>query len=528
MSLKRRQAGGGELLPYVCWALLSSGCDPNECGPGTHLEDGVCVLDEDTAVEGDADTDADSDTDTDTDADADTDTDTDIVEDPCAERPSVWVDPAGSDSDGCGAEDDPCASLRHGLGLASHGAAVCARPGTYTENWLYVPSGVWLVGVEGPERTAIYSRGYSALRLEGVQDAGVQGFEVYGDWGEGAAGDGLVRVLDASEVVLRELIVHDAPYDQDCIKVSGEVSDLLIERVVAWNPGPRTTDGYFQENIDIYGSGAGAGDPPPVSDVTVRSCWLFHRDGIGDWLLYSKINAENILYENNLFGPSAGMGFGNAAVGIGTGEAGEPDAGAAVVRHAIVRNNVFVGLQGDAALAVMNAEDTWIYGNTFWNNSGDRLRSVLMLRDNTHPVGATRVVGNIFLDNVPAKDGHGTFLWVRGALPEDWTLDHNLYSGNVASSDTPYDEELHGVYDQDPLLTAPTVPDTSAPGLSQLEAVLAGFQIAAGSPAVDAGPDVVGMDGHPGWRPDRTDRRWDLLGDPRPEAGAWDLGADER
>jgi hypothetical protein len=510
--------------------LFLTACTPTECGPGTHLEDGVCVLDEDTDVEGDTDTDTDIDTDTDTDADTDTDTDTDtdIEEDPCTERPAIFVDPAGSDSAGCGTESDPCASLAQGLSLATSGDAVCARPGTYTENWLYLPSGVWLVGLEGPEQTAIYSRSYSALRIDGVQDVGVQGFEIHGDWGEGAAGDGLVRVLNASGVVLRDLIVHDAPYDQDCVKVSGRVSDLLVEGVIAWNPGPRTTAGTFQENIDIYGSGAGEGDPPPVSDVTLRGCWLFHRDGIGDWLVYSKINAENILYENNVFGPSAGMGFGNAAVGVGTGEPGEPDASAAVVRHAIVRNNLFVGLQGDAALAVMNAEDTWIYGNSFYDNSGDGLRSVLMLRGNSHPVGATWVVGNLFVDNQPAKDGYGTLIWVRDALPGDWTLDHNLYQGNLAASDTPYTDEEHGLYDVDPLLVAPAVPDTSDVSLERIAAIQADFGLGAGSPAVDVGPDLVAFEGHPDWHPGRTDRRWDMQGDPRPEGGAWDLGADER
>jgi len=41
-----------------------------------------------------------------------------------------------------------------------------------------------------------------------VQDAGLQGFEIHGEWGQGSAGDGLVRVLDASGITLRELIIH--------------------------------------------------------------------------------------------------------------------------------------------------------------------------------------------------------------------------------------------------------------------------------------------------------------------------------
>ena len=43
--------------------------------------------------------------------------------------------------------------------------------------------------------------------------------------------------------------------------------------------------------------------------------------------------------------------------------------------------------KGDAALAVMNAEDAWIYNNVFYANSGADTRSVIMFRGNYYPVG---------------------------------------------------------------------------------------------------------------------------------------------
>ena len=196
-------------------------------------------------------------------ADANAYSNADLPAGPCQERPVVHVATDGTDHQDCGSAGDPCRSLRQGLSLTEEGDAVCAGPGTYTENWLSVPTGVWMVGTEGAAQTAIYSQSYSAGRFTGVQDAGVSGFEVYGDWSQGAAGDGLIRVYNASGITLRDLVVHDAPYDQDCIKVSGQVRDLLIERVVAWNPGPRTTAGYWQENIDIYGGGSPSPAPPP-------------------------------------------------------------------------------------------------------------------------------------------------------------------------------------------------------------------------------------------------------------------------
>jgi hypothetical protein len=58
---------------YIGPIAALAGCTAIECGPGTHLDGSMCVVDDD----GDADTDADSDADADTDADSDTDTDTD-------------------------------------------------------------------------------------------------------------------------------------------------------------------------------------------------------------------------------------------------------------------------------------------------------------------------------------------------------------------------------------------------------------------------------------------------------------------
>ncbi len=63
--------------PFILGLLCA--CDPTDCGPGTHLDDGLCVPDEvdtDTDTDTDSDTDSDADADTDSDTDADTDTDT--------------------------------------------------------------------------------------------------------------------------------------------------------------------------------------------------------------------------------------------------------------------------------------------------------------------------------------------------------------------------------------------------------------------------------------------------------------------
>lgn len=100
------------------------------------------------------------------------------------------------------------------------------------------------------------------------------------------------------------------------------------------------------------------------------------------------------------------------------------------------------------------------------------------------------------------------------------------YWNNLATSDTPYTGEASSIYDQDPGLAAPAIPDTSNPTLADIAAIVAAFGISGGA-CVDAGLDVVGMPDHPNWHPGITDQRWDIEGDPRPASDAWDLGADE-
>ena len=445
----------------------------------------------------------------------------------CQEAAVIWVAKDGVDGPSCGAVGSDCLTIKHALGLAVAGDAVCVRGGQYDESWVEVPSDVTLISADGDQAAIIYSATESAVRFSGVSGASLKGFEVYGDWDQGSPGDGLIRVVDATNIEIYRVVAHDAPHDQDVVKVSGQVSGLLIDGLVAWNPAHRT-NGMYQENVDIFGSGAQGNDPPPVSDVIVRNSWLFHGEHGGDFLIYAKIYVERILYENNVFGPSAGGGWGNVAVGVGTGEVGIPDPSAPVITEAIVRNNVFVGLKGDAALGVFNSEDVWIYNNTFHLNSGPDLRSVIMLRGNSHQVGATYAINNLFLDNQPSLSG-GSFYWVRElGLPTFWGHHHNLYQGNIGASDTPYTGETGSLYDVDPGLTAPAIPATDAPTLAQVNEIKAAYGLAASSPAVGAGVDVMTVAGHPNWHPGETDRRWDYQGQTRPNGGAWDIGADQR
>jgi hypothetical protein len=242
----------------------------------------------------------------------------------------------------------------------------------------------------------------------------------------------------------------------------------------------------------------------------------------GDWLIYSKINCENVLYEGNLFGPSAGGGCGNAAVGIGTSEPGMPDASQAVVRNAVVRDNIFTGIRGDAALAVMNSSEVWIYNNTFWGNGGDGLRAVLMMRGNTAPVEGVHLYNNLLENNHPAARGDGRLVWIREGVTAPIAHDYNLLWDNVVSSDLTLAGEPHGVA-ASAQLVSPRVPPLTVFDADRVMEIAQGFAPAAGSPAAGAGVAVIEMSGHPNWDPAMLQRVADVLGQDR--NGAWDLGA---
>ncbi|MBX7219151.1 MAG: hypothetical protein K1Y36_04330 [Blastocatellia bacterium] len=447
---------------------------------------------------------------------------------------NIFVAPTGTDSNSCGTPDAPCRTIRQGIQRAGSGNVIQVRAGRYEERFLELKSNLTLKSADGPLAARIFSGSGSALRLVDVTNVMIDGFEVSADYDQGPDGDGLVRILDAAQVTVRNCLLHDAPHDADVVKVSGKVTGVLIENTVAYNPGRRNppnpcTAGapWFQEIIDFYGSGE-PGQPPPVNDLIVRGCWLFATpEQGGDYLLYSKINCENVLYENNIFGPSGGNGCGNVAVGIGTSEPGEPDPAAFVVQHSIVRNNIFVGCRGDAALGIKNANDTWVYNNTFFGNSGDTLHAVIELRGNSRTVGSTFLFNNLFAENRPSQNG-AVLYWVReNGLPTALFRGNNLYFNNISASDLTLASESNSLFSTNPLLVSPSIPVLTNPNLQRLAEIRNGFQPGGTSPVLDAGLNAVAQPSHPNWKPGATDQRWDINQNPRPSGTGWDIGAHE-
>jgi hypothetical protein len=445
--------------------------------------------------------------------------------------PTFYVSKDGEDGDGCGSEDAPCVTIAAGLhAVEETGGTVMVGAGEYVESELFVPSAVWLVSADGPLAAKIYSNDKTALRFWEVDDAGIDGFEIYGDWNDGSPGDGLIRIFDANRITVRNGVVRDAPSAQDLIKITGALQELLLENLILLNPGKPSGGNSFQQAVEIYGSKAPDGETPSIRDVTIRGCWFLQTSEVGgDDMLFMRASVAEVLIENNIFGPGAGPGgAARPAVHIGTYNGPQPDQNFPEARDVVVRNNIFVGLRGDAALGISNSHHVRVYSNVFYDNSGSKTRSVVAIRGNILPVDDVTVVDNIFLGNAPSKSG-GDLIWIReGGVPDTFVHDYNVFFDNVLTSDVDYQAEEMSLVEVDPQLDNPlTPPNWTVPeSLDVIHSLYGGFLLGETSPAINAGIDAVGMDGHPAWS-DASIRRWDVLGEPRPLAGQWDIGVHE-
>ena len=465
--------------------------------------------------------------------------DTDVVNgDPIA---IVHVASGGSDELDCGAEASPCGTITYGLTRVEDGGSVLVHAGTYAESDIQMREGVTLDSADGDLQAKIYAFDKSAVRFEGIQNATMSGFEIYGDWSQGSPVDGLVVIKNQGDtgsggITVKDSMVYNAPCDADLIHVNGIANSVLLENLIAFNPGKRADAGicevgaapsssFYQENIDIQGDRDIDGSSS-MKDVVVRGSWLFHEPSKGgDWLILSHVNAEKVMYEGNLFGPSSGDGFGNSNVGIGSSLRRSPDTGDHSVKEAIVRNNIFVDLKGDGALSVVNANDAWIYNNVFYQN-GSSLGALMEIRGNyVDPVDVS-VFNNIFKDNSPYR----ALYWAReltSGAPTNFFHGYNVYDGTTLGITSAYNVSGNEVMSLsvDPLMIAPVVPSiaTLPTSLSEIGTHTAKFHISSSSTVKNVGLDAVGRAGHPSWSSSSMTRH-DVDGQSRPIGDTWDIG----
>ncbi|MBF0231659.1 MAG: hypothetical protein HQK65_01290 [Desulfamplus sp.] len=421
----------------------------------------------------------------------------------------IYVTKSGSNSN-FGGINDPYLTIKYAVGQSTSGDKIYVGEGTYSESWITIKEGTELISRDGTHKAKIYSGNQSAIRLTN-NNSGIDGFEIYADWNQGAAADGLIRPYDSNNVWIKNCKVHDAPHDADVIKVGA--NNVLIENCIIYNAAHRTDGVSYQECVDIYGNE----DP---DGVIVRGCWIYHTfEKGGDYLIYAKGGAKNILWEHNIFGPAFGSSASNVSVGCG---AASPAVFPAC-ENFVARNNIFVHCTGDGAFGFTSAKNAHVYNNVFYDYTGSK--GIIQFYS-TQPGGTDRnedcyVYNNIFLNSPNKPIYYDRGRWSGGAytyIPENFQSDHNIYyqvdTSNI-SNDVDVLTEVNSIF-QDPLLVFPQIPDTINDTWSK---VIINYFLQVNSPAIDKGKDL--SNNSPYNVPD------DINSTTRPVNGYFDIGVHE-
>ena len=390
-----------------------------------------------------------------------------------------------------GAGSAPFKTITAAIAQAKPGDTIRVKPGTYQET-VRPKSHLRIVSEKGPTHTSVFvPQGGRAIWFDHVEDVTVEGFDFRSTPGAGKPGDGLLKLDFSSDITVRDCYVHDAPNDSDCIKVN-DCRRFVLERTCVWNPGRRLDGKSYQEGMDTRVRNF---------EVTVRGCWFFQQDGVGDTLIYCKGGCFDILWEDNIFGPSAGAGHANVPVQSGHQNAGE--SGSFVPTYPsgrfVVRNNLFVGLRGEAAFGFQGPDTSLLYNNVFYRNEANP--SLLTVTDNPGSVGGPALrlfcFNNVFADrgDLPAYRQRNAPASLRNLRTS-----HNLYSPGVKGGDVDLRSEPGAVTGAEPRFVDPKVPvfDYSA-GPAQIARIRAGFRLAPGSAGLGAGTDPDAFTGaaHP-------------------------------
>lgn len=401
---------------------------------------------------------------------------------------------------------------------ASPGDTILVKPGTYRET-VRPKSGVKLISEKGPLLTSIFAEhGGRGVFVEHATNVIVEGFNIFSVLGAGKPTDGLLNIQDSTQVTVRNCYIHDAANDSDCVKVS-DTRRLLLESCCIWNPGRRGEKKSYQEGMDTR-----------VRDfeITVRGCWFFHTDKGGDTLIFCKGGCFDILWEDNIFGPSAASGYGNVAVQSGHQNAGGwreyvppyPSG------RFVVRNNLFLGLKGDGAFGFQGPDTSLLYNNVFYRN--DKPAALIEISDNPGTVGGPAV--NIFcFNNIFAEQGDRPIYRQRKAPVSAANLkrSHNLYYQLRDGGDLKVQDEAGTIIGKDPNFVAPVMPVFDfKQGTEQIRRVREGFKLSAQSPARGAGIDPLHFAGtvHPKAIPEMLQCLDAATGSAR---GNWDIGLHE-
>lgn len=391
----------------------------------------------------------------------------------------IYVAKTGSNSN-TGTSSSPYLTIAYAISKAVSNDIIHVKAGTYNETYVTLKSNLTLVSEDGVYAAKLSSynggssRGFVIVGSgSAISNVEINGFESYSTCGGGTAGDGLLRIYNSDNIRIKNCLIHDAPLDCDVVKIGGfntTTSNTLIENCVIYNPAPAVAGGHAQ-CLDAH----------PVNGLTVRGCWIYHTpDHPADILIRANGGSSNVLWENNVFGPSYDDGRGSPATSAGTVDSDTPQVPS--VDGMTVRNNLFLSCQGEGAFRVDTSRNVKFYNNLIWNYLGTGAAVSFRNDPTKNPPGTSGTQGLDFCNNIVCNtNGKPAFVALGTYVAGSFNYDYNLYWQIAAGGFADVTAEPHSLF-VDPVLAAPATPSSGS-----WAAIVPQFKPLDASAAINAG-----------------------------------------
>ena len=446
------------------------------------------------------------------------------------------VSTTGSDTTGDGSVGAPWATITHAVDTVPDESTVLVAAGTY--NGRVDLAGRFDIGVtvrsEIPYRARLRHNGTVVTCFYG-KGITLEGFDIAHD-GPGAAAlvmqvsdliDDPMGIEKVSDITVRDNVFHDS-YNNDILKINDNAQSVRVLGNLFYNQAGSdehidvnsVSDVLMEGNVFFNDfAGSGRGDDDTSSFIVIKD-----SNGNSD----GRLGSEDVTVRRNVFlhwEGSSGQGF------VRVGEDGTANFEAIDV---LIENNLMLG-NGAATmrspLQFQGVKNVTVRANTI---VGDQPALEYGFRIVT--VGASPASDGLFVHNNIWSDPTGTMgsTFNRGGATVNLAFDHNLFWNDGNLFPTSSESIVEVADDANAILGDPLLPDpASAPlprwnegtgtfgdGSTTIAGVFENLVLdhagpAAGSPALDSA-DAANMPAD------------DILGRPRSEGGAPDVGAFEQ
>ena len=447
-----------------------------------------------------------------------------------------YVATTGSDAAGDGSPGAPWATITHALDSVDDDTLILVGPGTYQQQVQL--RGRFEAGVTVRSQTPYQARlrwNATVVRCFYGKGLTLEGFDIAHD-GPGA-GALLMQVSDViddptgadrvEDITIRDNVFHDS-YNNDLLKINDNARDVRVLGNMFYNQAGSdehidvnsVSDVLMEGNVFFNDfAGSGRSDTDTSSYIVIKD-----SNGSSD----GRLGSEDITVRRNLFlhwEGSSGQGF------VRVGEDGTANFEAMRV---LIENNLMLGnntAQIRSPIQFQGVQDVTARANTIVGNMPAKEYGFRIVT-----VGSSPASDGVHIHNNIWSDPTGTMgdTFNRGGATVDLTFDNNLYwnDGNAFPTSSESIVEVSddaGAVIGDPLLPDPqTAPlprwnqntSTFADGSATIAEVFENIVLSHGVPA--AGSAAIGAADPANMPID------DILGNPRSEGGAPDIGALEK